>query len=577
MARQHGAALLVFVEGQPLPGPWEQALAWGFVEESRRSPAACELGLRDPGCELPRRTQLRPGAQVKVMAQNGTGSSELFTGEVTGCEVLAGETGTYSVIRAHDLSHRLRRGRRVAAYRQRSASDIAAELAREAGLKTGRIDSTPLVYEHISQAEPDWDFLTRLARQNGHEVFVRSGALHWRAGAEAGEAPSPPARADQSPHVLEYGQNLLRVRAGATLRHQVDSVHVRGWDPDGGKALVAEQRAQQAPSRDVSWRPDALAVGGQPLRLTSLPRADQNEVERLAAAMAQEVAASLTELQAIVTGTPQLRLHSPVTLTGLGEGFNGRYTTTSVRHEFHPDTGYLAQVTVQEGEGLPPNEAPGDTEASYPRLAGLVCATVSNIQDPLAHGRARLRFPWLSDDYESDWARTLQLGGTHNGGIVCPEVGDEVLVGFEQGCLDRPFILGGLYNQRNTPGRHAVNDLYDTTKGTTNVRSFVSRTGQRLELLDADGGPLGVLVASGNGKLRLDLDQRKASISIESDGEVRINAERAIHVEGDSISLNAHGGTLDLRGQSVNVHADTTVSVEGGGTCSLKAPLLKLN
>ncbi|MEV0323004.1 VgrG-related protein [Streptomyces sp. NPDC050658] len=576
MERQHGAALLAFVEGNPLPEPWAQALAWGFVEESRRSSAVCEVGLRDPGCELPRRTGLRPGAGLKLVARNGTGSSELFTGEVTGCEVLAGDSGTHTVIRAHDLSHRLRRGRRVAAYRQRSASDIAAELARKAGLKTGRIDSTSLVYEHLSQAEPDWDFLTRLARQSGHDVFMRSGELHWRAVADAGEAPSPPARSQQSPHVLEYGQNLLKVRVGATLRHQVDTVHVRGWDPDGGKALVAEHRVQRTPSRDVSWRPGD-GLGGEPLRLTSLPRIDQNEAEHLAAAMAQEVAASLTELHAVVTGTPQLRLRSAVTLSGLGEDFNGRYTATSVRHEFHPDTGYLTEVTVQEGDGTAAGEVPGDSEASAPRLAGLVCATVSNIQDPRAHGRARVRFPWLSDDYESDWARTLQLGGAQDGGIVCPEVGDEVLVGFEQGCLDRPFILGGLYNQRHAPGKHAVSDLYDTTKGTTNVRSFVSRTGQRLELLDAEGGPLGVLLASGDGKLRLDLDQRGTSISIESDGEVRIDAKRAVHVEADGISLKARKGSLNLSGQQVNVHADTTVSVEGGGTCSLKAPLIKLN
>ena len=43
-------------------------------------------------------------------------------------------------------------------------------------------------------------------------------------------------------------------------------------------------------------------------------------------------------------------------------------------------------------------------------------------------------FPWLSDDYVSDWARTVQPGaGKDRGAMVLPEVGDEVLVAFEQG------------------------------------------------------------------------------------------------------------------------------------------------
>ena len=76
---------------------------------------------------------------------------------------------------------------------------------------------------------------------------------------------------------------------------------------------------------------------------------------------------------------------------------------------------------------------------------------VSDATDPEKAGRVKLTFPWLSDDYVSDWARTVQPGaGKDRGWPVLPEVGDEVLVAFEQGDFSRPTVLGGLYNGVDT-------------------------------------------------------------------------------------------------------------------------------
>ena len=56
-------------------------------------------------------------------------------------------------------------------------------------------------------------------------------------------------------------------------------------------------------------------------------------------------------------------------------------------------------------------------------------AQVSDANDPEKQGRVKLTFPWLSDTYVSDWARTVQPGaGKDRGAMVLPEVGDEVLV-----------------------------------------------------------------------------------------------------------------------------------------------------
>ena len=92
-------------------------------------------------------------------------------------------------------------------------------------------------------------------------------------------------------------------------------------------------------------------------------------------------------------------------------------------------------------------------------------AQVSDANDPMQQGRVKLTFPWLSETYVSDWARTVQPGaGKDRGAMVLPEVGDEVLVLFEQGDIRRPYVLGGLYNGVDTPPTGGVT-LIDSVLG----------------------------------------------------------------------------------------------------------------
>jgi uncharacterized protein involved in type VI secretion and phage assembly len=194
-------------------------------------------------------------------------------------------------------------------------------------------------------------------------------------------------------------------------------------------------------------------------------------------------------------------------------------------------------------------------------------------------GWVKLRFPWLTGlggagkkGYETDWVRTVQLGGVRGGGVFSPEPDDEVLVGFEQGLLDRPYVIGGLYNGVDKPSPHD-GPLIDPTSGAVTRRSFASRKGHRLELLDpAVSSPTavrGVRLRTGNNKLVIELDQQKAAVTINSDGTVTIEAKKQVTVKGNGITVDAGIGKLSLTGESVSVRGDTTVEV--------RAPMVRIN
>ena len=86
------------------------------------------------------------------------------------------------------------------------------------------------------------------------------------------------------------------------------------------------------------------------------------------------------------------------------------------------------------------------------RFFGVVVGVVTNNQDPDGMHRVKVHFPWLSDDVESNWARVAApMAGGNRGVYFLPEVDDEVLVAFEHGKVDHPYVIGSLWNQQDRP------------------------------------------------------------------------------------------------------------------------------
>ena len=92
-----------------------------------------------------------------------------------------------------------------------------------------------------------------------------------------------------------------------------------------------------------------------------------------------------------------------------------------------------------------------DSAPGARRFFGVVRAVVVDVQDPDAAGRIKVRFPSLPNNFEA-WARvSLPLGGNQTGLWALPEVGDEVIVAFEQGDPRNPIVLGSVWNSKRPP------------------------------------------------------------------------------------------------------------------------------
>ncbi len=570
--REFGAQPVLQLDGADLRDDLAALVTAVVVDSCLQQPDMVQVSLRDPGHDVFEQLRVRIGSTLVVSATRlGDGvQSELVQAEITALERDLGPGGSAAVLRGYDRSHRLSRGRRTATYQDVTDSDVVRQVADRAGVELGQVDVTSTTHEHLSQVNAtDWEFLTARARETGHDLRVVDGRLDWRRPTSSTEAPDPSGSFDEhtAPLQLKVGTNLVRFRPRVTAGSQVDDVTVRGWDPVAKQAVVGRAAAATS-AASVPLTPSDLSAafgGGQHVCVTR-PIGSQTEADATAEALAEGLAGVHAEADGVATGDPRLRAGVAVSVGHAGWPFDGRYTLTTARHVYD-DAGYRTYLGVSGKQDRSTLHLTGGSAA--PALVhGVVVAIVTDVDDPDRAGRVKLSFPWLSDDYESWWARVAQLGaGDQRGAVWLPEVNDEVLVAFEHGDTRRPYVVGSLYNGVDLP--RLGDGLVDASTGAVRRRGFVSKAGHRLVFLD-DDAKSGAALLSGDDSLRISMKQTDTTIAISSDGSVTICGSREVSITSDgSISLEA-GSTLTLRGSG-------GVSIDGGPTVEVSGGLITLN
>lgn len=199
-------------------------------------------------------------------------------------------------------------------------------------------------------------------------------------------------------------------------------------------------------------------------------------------------------------------------------------------------------------------------------IYGVVIGVVTNNQDPDGLGRVKVRFPWLSEDHESNWARIVApMAGNGRGFYTLPELEDEVLVAFEQGSAEHPYVLGALWNGKDKPP--ASNE-----DGDNNVRVFKSRSGHIVRLDDTAGAEK-IEIVDGAGTESLVFDTAASTITLTADmnvviesksGMVKLIGQMGVEITApggpgkletkDALSVTSSGGNVNVKGSLINLN-----------------------
>jgi uncharacterized protein involved in type VI secretion and phage assembly len=201
------------------------------------------------------------------------------------------------------------------------------------------------------------------------------------------------------------------------------------------------------------------------------------------------------------------------------------------------------------------------------RWYGCYVGLVSDIKDPDGQGRVKVTLPWSPDTgsgrYEA-WARLATLmGGKNRGSWFVPDTNDEVLVVFENGDTRRPYVVGGLWNGKDTPPESMDGS------GNNYKKVLRSRNGVTVTLDDQDGqekficetpGGQKITMKDGPGSVEI-VDSNGNSIKLESAG-VTVTASAKVTVNASTVAISAGMVTVDAGMSKFSgvVQADTVIS-----------------
>jgi phage protein D/phage baseplate assembly protein gpV len=566
----------VVIDGQHVGTRVEAMLIEAVVDDHLILPDTFSLRFILDTAETFDRLRVKIGAKVTIKSgQLGESpDSTLIEGEITSIEAVFEDGAQYIVVRGYDQTHRLHAGRKTRSFNNVSDSDLARRIAAEVGVSVGEIESSGTVHEHISQVNmTDCEFLQARAREIGFTVAIRNGKLQFGRGGDSA-SPSTPGLPGSDGIDLTIGEELISFRPRVTGVQQVKEVEARGWDY-GAKQKVSHfaSAGTESVSLDQSgWEPGALARKfGNPSYLTcDRPISTAAEAEAVAEATAEEISSSFAEAEGTAIGDPRLVTGGRVTIAGAAP-FDGEWTLSHTRHRFDEDGYYTDfEVAGRQVRSLLGLSSLGASGASP--VYGVVVGIVTNAKDPEKLGRVKLTFPWLSDTYESHWARVCFPGaGPERGLFLVPEVDDEVLVVFDHGDVRMPYVLGGLYNGKDKPPASAYCDESD---GKIKLRRWSSAKGHEITISDYDDEDH-IIIKTKDNEYGIAISKARDHIYVSSKGKIVLDGPGGIEIKGGDVTVS--GGQIKLDASAALEMKGASAKLEGTGQTEIKGGIVKIN
>ena len=276
---------------------------------------------------------------------------------------------------------------------------------------------------------------------------------------------------------------------------------------------------------------------------------------------------------------PELKLGSKVNIKALKEGQDGEvdygeYIITSLIHSCDNTMNYHNNF-----EGIPAEaKIPDYTNPHAIPYCESQSAVVQDNNDPDKLGRVKVSFFWQEDNMMSPWLRIANTySGADMGIYFIPEIGDEVIVGFEGGNAEKPYVLGSMHHGKNKPEASWPN-------ADNSFKGILTKSQLKIEFddkkkqttIETPGGNKAVLSDDGKSIILHDQNQNKielttSGISLDSMKDIKITSKAKVSIEGSTGVDISSLADAKFSGLNVNLEADVGITAKGNATAEISS------
>lgn len=584
---KHSSQFILSLGGKNMPEDMYDAVEEITVDTRLNLPGMFTLRLHDPNLKWVDSSDLAIGVGVEIKAavseeavtdQDIQGAQVLIKGEITALEPnFAADGNTKLIVRGYDKMHRLHRGRKTQTFLDVTDSDLVKKLAAESGLSTGLVDSTSTVYKYVIQYnQTNMEFLMARAERIGYQLFLSDGNLCFKKG---DRLPSDSVK-------LVYLDTLTSFEPRWTSSGQADKLTVNGWDVKNKQAI----KGQATPNSSLNQGGMAETGGATAKKafkqaeeiIVDRQVSDQTDAEKVAQGSLAEISRAFVQAEGECFGHPLLKAGCKVRIEGVGKRFTGNYFVSSALH-IYTSSFYTTRFSISERR---PDTLSALLQAgSYQetgQVMGVTTALVTNLNDPEAMGRIKVKYAWLGEA-ESTWARLASpMAGAERGWWCLPEINDEVVIAFEHGDINRPFIIGSLWNGKDKPPE----TLGDSVAGGKVVHRLIrSRSGHMILLDDSDGKEQ-IIIRDKTKKNEIIIDSKNNTIKINVDKDLKTTAKGETVIEStgkltlksnDDLTIECKNFKVDAQ-MNADLKANAAVNVQNAAAkIALSGPTVNIN
>ncbi|HMB91243.1 MAG TPA: type VI secretion system tip protein VgrG [Rhodothermales bacterium] len=512
-----------------------------------------------------------PGNEIEIHAGYHSDDQLIFKGLIVR-HGLSAKKNKPSLLRLEckDAAVKLTVARHDAYFYDVTDAEIIEQLAGDAGLEVD-VSSDMISHPDLVQFRAlDWDLIVARAEANGCLVVTDNGTLRVQ----------PPDLSKEPALALAFGGNMLEFETVIDARYQFDAVTAHAWDAANQELLEVEAADPGADGPGNILPSDLAVVLG--LDAYTVRHAGQlTETELQAWADAQLLKSRLAKIRGRVRvqGTSEVAPGDVVELSGVGERFTGNVFVSGVRHEINTEN-WETDIAL----GLDPEWFIPSTDDINGASAGGLLPAVSGLQiglvtalegDPDGEDRVQVRLPLIDASEEGVWARVACLdAGENRGTFFRPEVGDEVVLGFQGNDPRKPVLLGMLNSSAKPAPLPGSDDNHE--------KGIITRSEMML-LFNDDVNTITLETPSGN-KVVLSEEDGGISLTDENDNKIILNADGITIESASDINMKA-SGDINIEGTNVSSAANGQFKAEGSGgaemtssaTTVVKGSLVQIN